>query len=67
MNNARQLYLGFQMATDGSANSDRITVAGEHRSPDEPRGDTEARSRANDWPQTGDLQKILNAPAETRA
>ncbi len=63
MNNARQLYLaGFQMATDGAANSDPNYSW--------PGGDdttTTLQAYAtklvqNDYLKAGDLQKILNAP-----
>jgi prepilin-type N-terminal cleavage/methylation domain-containing protein len=63
MNNARQMYLaGFQMATDGAANSDPNYAW--------PGNDTSVTSLedyceklvANDYLKAGDLQKILNAP-----
>lgn len=63
MNNARQLYLaGFQMATDGAANSDPNYSW--------PGGDEAVKTLeqyctklvANDYLKAGDLQKILNAP-----
>ena len=63
MNNARQLFLaGFQMATDGAANSDPNYSW--------PGGDTTVTTLQNyvtkmvrnDYLKPGDLQKILNAP-----
>jgi len=66
MNNARQLYLaGFQMATDGAANSNSA-----YSWP----GDDPALTSldaycsklvANDYLKAGDVQKILNAPGAT--
>ncbi len=63
MNNARQLYLaGFQMATDGTTNSNpEFSWPGD---------DEDVKSLAdycdklvkNDYLKHGDLQKILNAP-----
>ena len=66
MNNARQMYLaGFQMATDGAANSDPNYAW--------PGNDTTLASLedyckkllANDYLKSGDLQKMLNAPGAT--
>jgi len=63
LNNARQLYLaGFQMATDGAANSDpNLSWPGDDASL------TDLQSYCtklvqNDYLKAGDLQKILNAP-----
>ena len=63
MNNARQLYLaGFQMATDGAANSDpNYSWPGDGTPP----ASLEAyctKLVQNDYLKAGDLQKILNAP-----
>ena len=66
MNNARQLYLaGFQMATDGAANSDpNYSWPG-----DDDTLDTLEKYCTklvqNDYLKVGDLQKILNAPGAT--
>lgn len=63
MNNARQLYLaGFQMATDGAANSNA-----DHAWPGDYAGlasltDYCTKLVQNDYLKVGDLQKILNAP-----
>ena len=65
MNNARQLFLaGFQMATDGAANSDpNFSWPGDDATP----ATTTLQAYAtklvrNDYLKAGDLQKILNAP-----
>ena len=69
MNNARQLYLaGFQMATDGAANSDpNYSWPG-----DDPTIREGASLQAyceklvqNDYLKAGDLQKMLSAPGAT--
>jgi prepilin-type N-terminal cleavage/methylation domain-containing protein len=69
MNNARQLYLaGFQMATDGAANSDpNYTWPG-----DDPAMAESSSLQAycekliqNDYLKPGDLQKMLSAPGAT--
>ena len=63
MNNARQLYLaGFQMATDGTTNSNpNFSWPG-----DDPSIDSLEKYCSklveNDYLKAGDLQKILNAP-----
>jgi len=65
MNNARQLYLaGFQMATDGAANSDpNYSWPGEGTpSPPTSLADYCTKLVQNDYLKAGDLQKILNAP-----
>jgi prepilin-type N-terminal cleavage/methylation domain-containing protein len=74
MNNARQLYLaGFQMATDGAANSDpNYAWPGDLASSTTSSGSGGAtistleeycnRLVQNDYLKAGDLQKILNAP-----
>jgi prepilin-type N-terminal cleavage/methylation domain-containing protein len=66
MNNARQLYLaGFQMATDGAANSNpAYTWPGD----DPALTSLEAYCNKlvqNDYLKPGDIQKILNAPGAT--
>jgi prepilin-type N-terminal cleavage/methylation domain-containing protein len=66
MNNARQLYLaGFQMATDGAANSNQ---AYSWPGDDPTLTSLEAyctKLVQNDYLKAGDLQKILNAPGAT--
>lgn len=75
MNNARQLYLaGFQMATDGAANSDpnfawpgdlTTTTSGSGGSSANPITTLQQYCNLlvqNGYLQPGDLQKILNAP-----
>ncbi len=63
MNNARQMYLaGFQMATDGAANSDP-----NYSWPGDDAAVTTLEAYCtklvqNDYLKAGDLQKILNAP-----
>lgn len=63
MNNARQLYLaGFQMATDGAANSDpNYSWPGDGTQP-ATLADYCTKLVQNDYLKAGDLQKILNAP-----
>ena len=66
MNNARQLYLaGFQMATDGAANSNPA-----YSWPGDDPAVTSLESYCNkliqnDYLKPGDIQKILNAPGAT--
>lgn len=66
MNNARQLYLaGFQMATDGAANSNPA-----YSWPGDDPAVTSleaycAKLVQNDYLKAGDMQKILNAPGAT--
>lgn len=76
MNNARQVYLaGFQMATDGAANSDpNYAWPGDLNSSTSGSGSGSGASTIssleeycnrlvqNDYLKAGDLQKILNAP-----
>ena len=66
MNNARQLYLaGFQMATDGAANSN---PAYSWPGDDPALTSLEAycsKLVQNDYLKPGDMQKILNAPGAT--
>ena len=65
MNNARQLYLaGFQMATDGAANSDPNYSWPGEGNPAPPTSLAEYCTKLvqNDYLKPGDLQKILNAP-----
>lgn len=66
MNNARQLYLaGFQMATDGAANSDpNYSWPGEDATMTTLQAYCTKLVR-NDYLKVGDLQKILNAPGAT--
>lgn len=63
MNNARQLYLaGFQMATDGAANSDpNYSWPGDDTTLNTLE-DYCKKLVTNDYLKPGDLQKILNAP-----
>jgi len=63
MNNARQLYLaGFQMATDGAANSNpAYSWPGDDPSLTSLEGYC-SKLVQNDYLKPGDLQKILNAP-----
>lgn len=63
MNNARQMYLaGFQMATDGAANSDsNYSWPGDDANMAS-LGDYCTKLVQNDYLKAGDLQKILNAP-----
>ena len=63
MNNARQMYLaGFQMATDGSANSDpNYSWPGDDTTIDTLEKYS-TKLVQNDYLKAGDLQKILNAP-----
>ena len=70
MNNARQLYLaGFQMATDGAANSDPNYSWPGDGAPTAPSSlaDYCTKLVQNDYLKAGDLQKILNAPGATYA
>jgi prepilin-type N-terminal cleavage/methylation domain-containing protein len=66
MNNARQLYLaGFQMATDGAANSNPA-----YSWPGDDPAVTSLEAYCNklvqnDYLKPGDIQKILNAPGAT--
>jgi prepilin-type N-terminal cleavage/methylation domain-containing protein len=66
MNNARQLYLaGFQMATDGAANSNPA-----YSWPGDDPAVTSLEAYCNkliqnDYLKPGDVQKILNAPGAT--
>jgi prepilin-type N-terminal cleavage/methylation domain-containing protein len=64
MNNARQLYLaGFQMATDGAANSDpNYSWPGDGTPVPTSLADYCTKLVQNDYLKAGDLQKILNAP-----
>lgn len=67
MNNARQLYLaGFQMATDGSTNSNPgLTWPGDVDDSGAPVASLSAYSQklvTNDYLKPADVQKILNAP-----
>ncbi len=64
MNNARQLYLaGFQMATDGAANSDaNYSWPGDNTTTLTTLADYCTKLVQNDYLKAGDLQKILNAP-----
>ncbi len=63
MNNARQLYLaGFQMATDGAANSDPNYSWPGDGTPPADLQEYVSKLVANDYLKVGDLQKILNAP-----
>ena len=63
MNNARQLYLaGFQMATDGAANSDPNYSWPGDGTPPTTLAEYCTKLVQNDYLKTGDLQKILNAP-----
>ncbi|HSH38076.1 MAG TPA: type II secretion system protein [Chthoniobacterales bacterium] len=63
MNNARQLYLaGFQMATDGAANSDPNYSWPGDGTPPSSLADYCTKLVQNDYLKPGDLQKILNAP-----
>jgi prepilin-type N-terminal cleavage/methylation domain-containing protein len=64
MNNARQIYLaGFQMATDGAANSDpNYSWPGEGATPPNTLAEYCTKLVQNDYLKAGDLQKILNAP-----
>ena len=73
MNNARQLYLaGFQMATDGSANSDpNLQWPGDYTGGNAGTGNNVTVNSLqdycsllvqNDYLKAGDLQKILTAP-----
>ena len=63
MNNARQLYLaGFQMATDGAANSDPNYSWPGDGTPPATLADYCTKLVQNDYLKPGDLQKILNAP-----
>jgi prepilin-type N-terminal cleavage/methylation domain-containing protein len=66
MNNARQLYLaGFQMATDGAANSNSAySWPGDDPSLTSLEGYC-AKLVQNDYLKAGDVQKILNAPGAT--
>jgi len=63
MNNARQLYLaGFQMATDGGANSDtNLSWPGDDPALTDLQGYC-TKLVQNNYLKAGDLQKILNAP-----
>jgi prepilin-type N-terminal cleavage/methylation domain-containing protein len=63
MNNARQLYLaGFQMATDGGANSDaNLSWPGDDPALTDLQGYC-SKLVQNNYLKAGDLQKILNAP-----
>jgi prepilin-type N-terminal cleavage/methylation domain-containing protein len=63
MNNARQLYLaGFQMATDGSTNSDpNLAWPGDDTTMTTLQSYAEKLVQ-NDYLKAGDLQKILTAP-----
>ena len=63
MNNARQLYLaGFQMATDGAANSDpNYSWPGDDTSVTTLEAYI-SKLVQNDYLKAGDAQKILNAP-----
>jgi len=66
INNARQLYLaGFQMATDGAANSNQA-----YSWPGDDAALTSLEAYCtklvqNDYLKAGDMQKILNAPGAT--
>ncbi|CAN5268888.1 hypothetical protein BH20VER2_BH20VER2_04970 [soil metagenome] len=64
MNNARQLYLaGFQMATDGSTNSDpNLSWPGGTEPPMTTLEEYCSALVQNDYLKAGDLQKILTAP-----
>ncbi len=64
MNNARQLYLaGFQMATDGAANSDpNYAWPGDSTPALTTLQDYCTKLVQNDYLKAGDMQKILNAP-----
>lgn len=64
MNNARQLYLaGFQMATDGAANSDpNYSWPGDAAPELTTLEGYCTRLVQNDYLKPGDMQKILNAP-----
>jgi prepilin-type N-terminal cleavage/methylation domain-containing protein len=63
MNNARQLYLaGFQMATDGAANSDPNYSWPGDGTPPASLAAYCTKLVQNDYLKAGDLQKILNAP-----
>jgi prepilin-type N-terminal cleavage/methylation domain-containing protein len=69
MNNARQLYLaGFQMATDGAANSDpNFAWPGDDAAlaTSSNLKDYAEKLIQNDYLKAGDLQKILSAPGAT--
>lgn len=63
MNNARQLYLAaFQMATDGSTNSDPNYSWPGDGTPPATLSEYATKLVQNDYLKSGDLQKILNAP-----
>ena len=63
MNNARQLYLaGFQMATDGAANSDPNYSWPGDGTPPKTLAEYFTKLVQNDYLKAGDLQKIVNAP-----
>jgi prepilin-type N-terminal cleavage/methylation domain-containing protein len=66
MNNARQLYLaGFQMATDGAANSNpAYSWPGDDPAVTPLEGYC-TKLVQNDYLKPGDIQKILNAPGAT--
>jgi len=66
LNNARQFYLAsFQMATDGSANSNpAYTWPGDDASITSLEGHCNKLVQ-NDYLKPGDIQKILNAPGAT--
>ena len=66
MNNARQLYLaGFQMATDGTTNSNpNFSWPGDDATITTLEGYCNKLVQ-NDYLKAGDLQKILNAPGAT--
>src|SRR5439155_17195186 len=63
LSNARQLYLaGFQMATDGGANSDpNLSWPGDDPALADLQGYC-TKLVQNNYLKAGDLQKILNAP-----
>lgn len=64
MNNARQLYLaGYQMALDGSTNSDaNLAWPGDYASGVASLADYCGKLVANDYLKAADLPKILSAP-----